>query len=276
MELWCKQGKNAPAELWQNIDISKGIPLQTPVLGYLCYLFAKPLKVIQRMKSCISILVAFFILHMSSAKGQTTFTVSPLLIQEVAPPAEAITGAHTVVRNASPGNKTIRWERQILALNPDTATIQVCDINNCYSSTTATMTYVLVDTALMTVYFNKEEGVEGCAVVRLKFTNVNVPADTVATMFFFNNTCLVDAGEPALPEAGVSLFPNPTFGDFRLSGDAEVAAVRIFSPGGQLVQRIKAVSGQWYSLSQQPAGTYFVVVEDKLGRAFQALEVVKR
>ncbi len=207
--------------------------------------------------------------------GQATFNIAPLNPSEVYGPDSDDLKAENHITNLTDQVKTIRWERTEINLTPDCLT-QVCDLIYCYSPSVSTKTFELGpnENGPLSVHLLLPDVIEANAVVRVKYYDVNNPADSIVSVYTIST--LVTGTEEEAAAANIRLFPNPTVESFTLENADQVAAVRIFTLAGRQVTRMNTVPSQVYSLAGQPAGSYIVALENAKGRVVRAMEVVKR
>lgn len=167
----------------------------------------------------------------------------------------------------------MKWERTVISLTPGCETA-VCDPNTCWARFISTKNFDMDpnETGEMLVHFYNNSA--PCAgIIHVKVTNRDNPADTTIAVYLFNQS---SSGTNDLPKAEVKLFPNPVTDYFSLDFAAAVATIRVFALDGREVARFEANDTNVYSLQNQPAGNYILALEDKNGRAFQAMEVKKQ
>ncbi len=207
--------------------------------------------------------------------AQTTFSVSATEVWKTAPHTEQDVEAHFNISNLTNQVQTIRWTRTEVSITPGCQS-QVCDLNLCYTPPVNSKTFDMQpnQTGTIIMHFLNYDTIPGAeAVIRLKLANENQPSDSTVVMFYFSTTSSVRDG---LPAPSVRAYPNPTAEGFWLEGADAVRAVRVMALSGREVARFWAFPNAYYSLSEQPVGTYFVLLEDERGRTFQVLEVVRR
>ncbi|MCC6279634.1 MAG: T9SS type A sorting domain-containing protein [Saprospiraceae bacterium] len=224
------------------------------------------------MKNLFTLLA---VLCCSTLFAQNTYSIAPLFPQETyGPDADDLKAENTIV-NLSPDVKSIRWERTVITLTPDCET-QVCDLEYCYSPAVSTKTFELGpnEAGPLSVHLLLPDVISATAVVRLKFYDINNPADSIISVYTIST--LVTGTEEEAAAARINLFPNPTVESFTLENAEMISAIRIFSLDGRQVSRMEAEPSQAYSLANQPAGTYVVVMENKQGNYVKAIEVRKQ
>ena len=227
------------------------------------------------MKSLFSTLL-LLLAFSSLVIAQSTFSLNTTEVWTLAPHEEPDVSGYATIVNTTNAMQTIRWERTIVSITDD-CLCQVCDINLCYTPIVSTRTFDLEAGAngQIIMHFLNYEAIEGAeAVIRLKMSNENVPADSITVTYLFTSP-LSNTSNP-LPTANVKVYPNPT-ADYSLLENADaVGGIRLISLESREVARFVAIPGERYSLAQQPAGIYIMVLEDQQGRAFQATEIVKK
>ncbi len=208
--------------------------------------------------------------------AQSTFSVSSTEVWTIAPHQIPDVEGHFTITNTTNAMQTIRWTRSIMNITNGCET-QVCDINLCYLASVSTRTFDLAANASGSIimhFLNWDSIVGASGVIRLTMSNVNVPADSVTVTYLFSSP--LSSTDNPLPTANVKVFPNPTVDYFQLENADAVSSIRLLSLDSREVARFTANPGERYSIAQQPAGTYIMVLEDQQGRAFQAAEIVKR
>ncbi len=225
-----------------------------------------------RITTCL----ALSLLFAYSLQAQPTFSVSATEVWKIAPHTEPDVEGHITITNLTNQTQTIRWTRTEVSITQGCYS-QVCDLNLCYTPPVSTRTFDMqpYESGTIIMHFLNYDSIVGAeAVIRLKLTNENQPSDSTVVTFLFTSP-LSGAHQP-LPAAIVKAYPNPTTDGFWLAQADEVRAVRVLTLSGHQVGRWVATPGQYYSLAEQPTGIYLIVLEDALGRAFQALEVARR
>lgn len=226
----------------------------------------------KRLISTLLLLTGFSAL----VSAQSTFSVSATEVWEIAPHNNPDVEGHFTITNTTNASQTIRWTRTVVNITNGCET-QICDINLCYLPVVSTRTFNLDanSTGNIIMHFLNYDTIMGAAgVIRLKMTNENVPADSVTVTHLF--TSPLSSTDNPLPKADVKVFPNPTADYFLLENAEAVHRIRLFSLDSREVTRYTATPGERYSVANQPAGAYILVLEDKDGRVFQAAELVKR
>lgn len=212
----------------------------------------------------------------ATVSAQSTFSLNTTEVWTIAPHEEPDVSGYATITNTTNAMQTIRWERTIVSITDD-CFCQVCDINLCYTPIVSTRTFDLDAGASgqIIMHFLNYEAIEGAeAVIRLKMSNVNVPADSVTITYLFTSP-LSSTGNP-LPAASVKVYPNPTTDYFLLDNAEAVGSIRLIGLDGREVTRFVANPSERYSLAQQAPGIYIAVLHDQQGRAFQAIEIVKK
>lgn len=226
------------------------------------------------MKNLFTILFAFGLVGLASAQS---FSLEPNVVEIASSPDSTDVIAHNDIVNHAPFSKNIRWTRTILCINPDTACVQVCDLNLCYLCHISSKVFTLGPSAtgLITVHYIKDLGISGSAIVKLDFVNTANSSDSTSATYIFNS-CVPAGTESPLPEATVKVFPNPTTDFFALEEADAVAQVHLYAADGRQLESWTATPGTHYSLATFPAGLYYVVLQDGQGRLFQATTIRKQ
>lgn len=200
------------------------------------------------------------------------FEFTPDTVSVISPSNVTEAIAELEIKSLSATDLTLRWQREVISLTQSCAT-KVCDLNACYPEQTSTKQFVLSAGAegLISVHLVNDHQVDAQAIVRLDMWDVNNPADTIPTFYLFNATA-VGTQEP-LPAANVKVFPNPTTDYFTLQNTNEVARVRLLDFHGREITVFNPNTNNTYSVAEQPAGNYLLVIEDNKGRAFQIVQL---
>ncbi len=210
------------------------------------------------------------------ATAQSSFSVSTTEVTKVVPDSVLDVEAHFELTNLTNATQTIRWVRTEVEMIDSNCVTQVCDFNLCYLPHISTKTFDAApneskDIIMHFLNVNYYPGASG--IIRLTMSNVNIPEDTITVTFRFTSSL---SGTNDLPLASVKLYPNPTTDYFLLDHADDVSRIRMFSMDSREVAQFTATPGERYSLAAQPAGTYFLALEDKKGRVFQSIELVKK
>lgn len=211
-----------------------------------------------------------------TASAQATFDVFPDTVSVSAPINLVDVEADNQIKNLTNANRTIKWERTVLSISPDTLKTQVCDPNACYATWIDTKTFIIGPgaTAPMIVHLLNNSGSSANAVVQLKYTD-QADLDNPQYAYYIFDASLVGTHDQ-LPAANVRLFPNPVVESFSLENAEDVSRVHVFSLEGRQVAVFEASSDASYSLTGQPAGSYLVALESKDGKLFQAVQIKKQ
>lgn len=224
------------------------------------------------MKNLLLLAFAFFA---TSAFAQATFHLSPDTVSVIVDLEETEIIAENHITNLTGNNISIKWERIVNEIDPDTLFTRVCDPVQCYAEWVDTKTFTLPgDTTVpMSVHLFKNVGQDASAFVQVKYTDTAHPDAPQYSYYIFNSAA--SGTNDILPAANVKLFPNPVVESFSLDNADEVARIRVFSTDGRQVAVFNAAAGQTYSLAGQTAGTYVVALESKSGKIFQAIGIRK-
>lgn len=227
------------------------------------------------MKRSVTLLLLSFGL-LGAAFAQTTFQVSTNSVWTIAPSGDDDVEGYFVISNPTSTVQTIKWERTIVDITSG-CLIQVCDLTLCWLPTVSSKTFDIdpgTNGNIILHFVNHDLIPDASALVNLKLSNNNNPADSVVVTFLYTPET-ADAKD-LLPAATVQLYPNPATDYFLLQQADDVQRIRLFSTDGREVANYTANPGQQYSLAGLANGTYAAVLEDKNGRAFQAISIVKK
>jgi len=208
--------------------------------------------------------------------AQTTFEISSNSVWTITPGEVEDMEGHITIHNPTNAVQTIKWERTVINITPGCLS-QICDLNLCYIPSVSTKTFDIVadGTGNIIMHFlNPDLIANATALVNLKLSNLNNPADSVVVAYLF--TPETSATKDRLPAASVKLFPNPTTDYFLLENADAVQRIRLFSLNSREVARYAATPAQSYSLAGLPTGSYVLALEDKNGQVFQAISLLKK
>lgn len=206
--------------------------------------------------------------------AQASFSISPAIsYAQVSPNSDTV--ARAVITNLTNQPLSLTWYREIIAIQPATASTAVLDPYLSFPPFVSTHNFPLMvgDTGEMSiVYFNYSND-PGCALVRILVVNQNNPADSASALYQINDCASVATGEPA--PLAVRLFPNPFSDKFNLEHTGKVVQLRFIQMDGREVLRLAATPDQVYAPANLPPGTYTVLLEDAAGKTLQSLLVQK-
>lgn len=225
------------------------------------------------MKYSLTLLLLLFF---GTTQAQSSFNVSATSVWTIASQSEPDVEGHIVISNPTNATQSIKWERTVINITNGCQS-QVCDLNLCYIPSVSTKTFDIATGAsgnIIMHFLNPDELPDPSALVHLKLSNLNNPADSVVISYLF--TPETSGTGDKLPAASVKLFPNPATDYFRLENAADVQNIRLFGLDGREAARFSPLPGSSYSLAGLTSGAYILVLEDKNGRAFQAIDLVKR
>ncbi len=177
------------------------------------------------------------------------------------------------ITNLTSAVLNLKWERRVISLTPGCET----NINDPYIGWAPFVSMRNLDLMpnqvgpLNVNFFNN--GAPCSGIIHLKISNLNNPADSLIGVYLFNQS---SGGLDGQPEAQIKLFPNPASSFFSLEHGEKAAAIRVLSLEGREMLRFGNQGGKPFDIAQLPVGTYFVVLEDKNGTPFRALELQKR
>jgi len=222
-----------------------------------------------------NLLLLAFSLFAFSAFAQATFEMTPDTASITVDLDGTDIEIHNEMTNLTSVNRSIKWERTIISLEPDTLDTQVCDPVACFAAWIDTHTFTLyADTTIpMIVHLLKKQDHDASAIIQLKLTDLADPNNPQYSYYVFNSAA--SGTNDLLPAANVKLYPNPVVESFTLENADEVGRIRLVALDGRQLAAFTPVSGQQYSLTGQPAGTYIIALESKTGQLFQAIEIHK-
>lgn len=222
----------------------------------------------------LSALLFLTVFLQAALSAQATFSLTPNPASVIAPAEEFDAACHAVIKNISTQVDSIRWTRTEVEL-PEGFYTAVCDCIQCYFPGVSTQTFTIQPNATcpLDVHFYNPNMTSGSGVVHLKVVNLKVPNDMVTGVYLYNTST---STQDPLPAAEVRLFPNPVVDGFTLERADEVAGVHLFSLTGGRVAYFQPSANQRYSIADQPAGHYIVVLEARNGKYFQAIEINKQ
>jgi hypothetical protein len=209
-----------------------------------------------------------------TAYGQVPFTVTPDSLWVSGPVTTSDVEAESIVHNTSGSGINLKWERININMPAGMHTM-ICDPNNCWFQTVSSKTFTLNagQSGSMIVHFINEDSLPHDAIVHIKYTNTNNANQSITGIYVYHSE--TTGTHEQLPAPTVKLFPNPVVESFTLEHADAVSYIQVFSIDGREVANFQAVPGHNYSLNGQAAGTYIIGLQNKDGRTFQAIELVK-
>ncbi len=210
------------------------------------------------------------------AFSQATFDLHPDTVSVVAELEADDVEAHNEITNLTSSQRQIAWVRTIISLNPGDAKTQVCDPIACYAPWVDSLAFPLGPdtTVLMIMHLLKDIDSSASAIIQLRIFDLADPTHPQYGLYIFNDA--LSGTNEQMPAANVKLYPNPVVESFTLENDEAVSRIRVYTRDGRQVALFNPTPGQYYSLADQPTGTYLVGLEAKNGRFFQVIEVVKQ
>jgi len=215
----------------------------------------------------------FYLAFTGLTSAQATFSM--VSNPAVVPSESAVQDipAEMTITNLENVAKTIRWTRNVVSLTGDCQT-QVCDPTLCWLPTVSTKTFQLApnQVSMFIIHLNNPLQVQCCAIVDLHLANVDAPTDSLTARFVYD--CATGTKE-LIQVSDIVLFPNPTATDFTLTNAEKATALRIYAADGREVAYFQATPDHHYRLPEQPNGVYYIVLEDKGGHKFRAIQLQK-
>jgi hypothetical protein len=215
-------------------------------------------------------------LGLNTLQAQSTqfgFLEDTIAIQASALEVEPI--VYSKIINKTNANIEIRWRRTTLCIGSQNTT-QVCDLNVCHATQVSTQKFTLPanDTGEISVHLLNPNTVVPRMVVRLDYWDVNTPSPDTVRTYYIVNTCVSSTNEP-LPAAIAKVSPNPVKNTLGLGNDTDVANIQLFDLNGRLIRTFTHQTGQRHPVGDLQEGTYAVVLQDRFGRIFQAIQIQK-
>lgn len=224
-----------------------------------------------------NLLFTLILLALATAPGfsQATFELHPDTVAVLVELESDDVEAHNELTNLTSTQRQIAWVRTVISVNPGDSPIQVCDPIACYAPWVDSLSFPLGPdtTVVMIMHLLKDIDSTASAIVQLKIFDLADPTHPQYGLYIFNDG--LSGTNDQLPAANVKLYPNPMVESFTLDNGDAVNRIRVFTRDGRQVAVFNPAPGQFYSLADQPAGTYMVGLEAKNGRFFQVIEVVK-
>lgn len=236
-------------------------------------------------------LTLIFIVAIATKAAAQNYTVTPIpaygsadLNNPATLPDDVVADAH--ITNNTSDSLFLRWER-IVNDKPESWNTAVCDVNLCYFPSVSTKDFVLPPNfangqMLVHAYPGKEPGgisengaVPGEATVKIKISNLNDPADTLITEYYFTVTGDIILGISEVELKKLKIFPNPATNYFRLTETQEIQELVVYNILGRKVRIFDVSSNQNYNISDLPNGVYLVGMIDKNQKTVKTLRLQK-
>jgi Secretion system C-terminal sorting domain len=224
-------------------------------------------------KSFISTILYLAALLPFATTAQLPFSLQPIpaigsgAVEEIEVPVTA------TITNLTGAVLNLKWERRVISLTPGCMT-NVADPNLGWAPFVSMQNLDLLPNQVgpMNVnFFNN--GAPCSGIIHLKISNRNNPADSLIGVYLFNQSSGVLGGQA---DEQIKLYPNPASSFFSVEHGEEAAGIRVLSLEGREMLRFGNQGAMPFDIAPLPAGTYFVVLEDKNGTPFQALELRKQ
>jgi hypothetical protein len=221
-----------------------------------------------------SLLASFFFLAFAglmSAQASFTMVSNPAVVPAESP--EPDIEAEMTITNLQNITKTLRWTRNVVSMTGPCQT-QVCDPNLCWVPSVSTKTFQLAPNQVspIIVHLVNSSQVQCCAIIDVHFANVDEATDSLTARFVFD--CATGTKD-LIQVSDIVLFPNPTATDFTLTNAETATAMRIYAADGREVAYFQATPDHHYRLPEQPSGVYYIVLENKDGQKFRAIQLQK-
>ncbi|MCC7464725.1 MAG: T9SS type A sorting domain-containing protein [Saprospiraceae bacterium] len=221
-----------------------------------------------------ALLCLLFCLNLASA--QQSFSLSPNPVIGT-PIDDTAVEALATFSNLSSSTVTFQWTRVVLQMDPDTNCIlPVTDPYLHWVPSAFRKNFTLEPNQEgplgLTLYDFDQTGC--CAIVLMKVKRLTPPEDSLEGIYQLRDCQLLADSEPDAP--GIQLFPNPATHWFALQHAEKVAALTLFNADGRLIRRMEARPDQHYPLITEPAGQYYLVLENTRGETLRVLEFFKQ
>ena len=231
------------------------------------------------MNKYILFLIAICVTLSTSVIAQN-YTVTPIPASGSADLDDPMTNPDDVVAYAKITNNTsdtlfLRWER-IMNDKPDSWETAVCDKNLCYFPWVATKDFFLApNEADQDLLVHASPAMEpggipmygadpGDAIVHLKVSNLNDPADTLIAIYNFSVTGSPIADLTEVELAALKLYPNPASDFFKITETQEIKELAVYNILGRQVESFVVNGGnQEFDISNLPNGMYLVGMMDR-------------
>lgn len=162
--------------------------------------------------------------------------------------------------------------------------LQICDAITCYSygveSTPPGDTRINrfnPDQGFTYMVKAKPNGIDGIGDMDMVLTDANDPSvvyETIPIVITITN-CVVSNDE-INEDSNIGLFPNPTFGTFKLTEQNSVDRISVYNIIGKEVVSFSATANGNYDVSDLENGMFLVRLFDQKGETLKVLRLSKR
>ena len=185
--------------------------------------------------------------------------------------------AITHIQNNTAGDIDLTWVRENVQI-PSAWRTAVCDIDLCSNESVSSKIFTLMPTpantdgGLLELQFrpNGQSGSGSCELgVYLAGTTVE------AARGFFNATATVIA-TTNIQKNRVQIYPNPAVEYLTISGNDEVATLKLYTALGVLAKQFSVLNqNTQYNISDLQAGAYLLTLLDANGNILQVSSITK-
>lgn len=211
------------------------------------------------------------------SRGQISVSVDPSTFVLTGNPSQTDVSYHVQVTNTSAVSANIFWSKR-MSNNPVPWTSWICDKNLCYlpevNSCPALKPNLLGpgESFEMQIHMNPLM-IEGSADYLVTIL------DELGNSLFVINAQFLISNSTAVKEtneAKLSIFPNPTTDNFRVSDIPGLRNIELFNILGNKVRSFEAVPQKQYYVGDLTDGIYLVRLESAGGKVIKTIRLSKR
>jgi outer membrane lipoprotein-sorting protein len=193
--------------------------------------------------------------------AQVSVSPSPVIVEGITA-ADADVPAYSDMTNEASETRTYRWVRTNLSIS-DGWESAVCDKNLCWfpNVDTKEVTFEAGEENTMDVHIYPN-GVEGSAIVQIVITDVADTTINVTNLYYFNAS---PSSTNEVEVEKISMFPNPTDGEFSIKAGNAVKKVVVYNLTGRAVREFETAGKRSFDVSDLPRGNYLVRMLGKDG-----------
>jgi len=189
------------------------------------------------------------------------------------------------VTNNSDEILELQWSRTIVDMPVEWVT-QVCDINLCWDAivnsnvdmelgTNDPIILAPGESSNLDVYI-QPKGVAGTGQVTLTISSTAEPDSVLAVGTYDLEVQGITTHTSNFRQKEIRLFPNPASDYLRISEDAEVASIVIYSLVGREVKTFDTKYNMQFDISDLPDGLYLARLNDRFGKVVKTVRLIKR
>ncbi|MFM9948517.1 MAG: T9SS type A sorting domain-containing protein [Saprospiraceae bacterium] len=206
------------------------------------------------MKKCLLLFGLFFSSQSFFAQSSMVINPNPVVTNGIASSDFEGVGYAEAINNTN-DTLQVRWTRKVISITQGWQSA-ICDKNQCFFPSVSSQPFEFLpnEAARLDVHVYPNDFV-GAAIIEVTLVNTEDTTQSVTGVYYFNQETngTVDAKYQA-----VKVYPNPTQGLFTISDVDQVERVDIFDLAGRTVKQFQYGTGQWYSISDLPQGSYIV------------------